>query len=91
LHDLDPDNWGTEASRVYKARVLRAFFRLLPDILKSEAKELYLLKSTDFQTYLKRINLDSLDFERIRAAQGNAGIRAIYNEIRVQVFSPEEE
>ena len=86
LRDLEPDTWGTEKSPVYKARVIRASLRLLLDIVRSEGRSPQDLKAEDFRQYLNRIDLNSLDFERIRAVQGNAGMSAIYHEIHNQVF-----
>jgi DGQHR domain-containing protein len=86
LRDLDPDTWGTEESRVYKARVIRASLRLLLDIIRRDEKSPNDLNSEDFRSYLSHIDLNSLDFNRIRAVQGNAGISAIYHELYSQVF-----
>jgi DGQHR domain-containing protein len=86
LRELDPDTWGTEKSQIYKARVIRAALRLLLDIVRSEDKSPQDLISEDFRRYLDRIDPGSLDYERIKAVQGNAGISAIYHELHNQVF-----
>lgn len=87
LRDRDPDGWGTPESPFYKARVLRALIRLLPQIIEDLSKPLDQLSFADFQPYLQRIDERTLDPKAIRQAQGSAGIKAIYDEIRRQVFT----
>ncbi len=84
MREIDSDNWGKPTSSFFKARVLRAMFRLLSDILKVLADQG--TSSTAFLPYLQRIREESLDPDKIRAAQGSAGIRAIYLEIKEQVL-----
>lgn len=86
IKDLDSDHWGDAESRFYKARVLRALLRLLPDIIRDMRKHKKEVMYTDFLTYLRRISEDSLDADEIRAVQGSAGIKAIYDQIHEQVF-----
>jgi DNA sulfur modification protein DndB len=82
---LDPDKWGKSDYDVYKARVLRAFLRLLPDIIRNVKKLPQELTFHDFMLFLKKVKIESLDSDSIRALQGNAGIKAIYDQIRGQV------
>lgn len=86
ISELDRDHWGTKDSTFYKARVLRALLRLLPDLVrvikKSPERQMY----SDFVPFLSRIDESSLDAEAIRAAQGSAGIKAIYDQIHQQVL-----
>ena len=85
IKEIDSDNWGQPDSSFFKARVLRALFRLLPEIIRDlGTDDLY---AEDVLPYLERIDEESLDPEAIRAAQGSAGIRAIYLSIQSQVFS----
>jgi DGQHR domain-containing protein len=86
VRDLDPDHWGTSKSPFYGARILRALVRLLPEIAASTRKDPTSLTVTDFFSLLKRIKKASLDTEAIRQAQGNAGIAAIYKQLRKQIF-----
>jgi DGQHR domain-containing protein len=86
IRGLDPDGWGTGESRFYKARVLRALLRLLPDLIRHSGRPAAQLTSRDFLQYLRKIDANSLDTEAIRAAQGSAGIKAIYDQIYSQVF-----
>ena len=84
ISEIDADNWGLPHSAFFKARVLRAMFRLLSDIVRAcDDQE---LKVTALLPYLQRIDEDSLDPEVIRSIQGSAGIKAIYDEIKSQVF-----
>ena len=83
---LDSDRWGSPDYNVYKARVLRAFIRLLPDLCNLANKQIEALTYRDFLPYLKRIDINSLNQENIRALQGNAGIKAIYDLIRNQAI-----
>ena len=87
IKELDPDQWNSAESPFYKARVLRAVLRLLPDIINDVPKSTDELMYDDFLPYLSRIPEESLDPEEIRAIQGAAGIKAIYDQIHEQVFS----
>ena len=84
ISQIDSDNWGTSDSSFFKARVLRALFRLLVDILVDLADRP--VTTMTLLSYLERIDAKSLDPATIRAVQGAAGMRAIYLEIRSQVF-----
>jgi DGQHR domain-containing protein len=87
IRELDRDGWGDPESPFYKARVLRALLRLLPEMVQSiDQGDPTGLKYDDFLPFLERIDENSLDSDTIRAAQGSAGVRAIYNQIRAQVF-----
>jgi DNA sulfur modification protein DndB len=84
VRDLDPDNWGTSSSPYYKARVLRALLRILREILRAENAD-----AGDrgmFDRYLRRINPSSLEPERLRVSQGNAGIAAITAALRADIL-----
>lgn len=87
IKELDPDNWGKVENTFYKARVLRALLRLLPSLVEDKGKPIMQLNYEDFLPYLKKINPDTLKTEEIRAAQGSAGIKDIYDRIYTQVFS----
>jgi DGQHR domain-containing protein len=86
IKELDPDNWGKKESIFYKARVLRALLRLLPDIIKFAKKPINQLTNTDFINYLKKIDMHTLETKEILAVQGSAGIKDIYERIYAQVF-----
>lgn len=84
ISEVDADYWGKPDSAFFKARVLRALFRLLSDIIThTDCEE---PDSTTFLPYLELIDADSLDPEVIRSIQGVAGIKAIYTQIHSQVF-----
>jgi DGQHR domain-containing protein len=86
VRGLDRRRWGRADYIVYKARVLRALIRLLPDLLKVVDKDPTAVSNRDFRPLIAKIDITKLSSEEIRAAQGNAGIRAIYNQIRSQVL-----
>ncbi|MHA2061779.1 MAG: hypothetical protein ACW963_05770, partial [Candidatus Sifarchaeia archaeon] len=86
ISELDRDRWGTKDSTFYKARVLRALLRLLPDLVRAIKKSPERLIYSDFVPFLSKIDESSLDPEAIRAAQGHAGIKAIYDQIHQQVM-----
>lgn len=90
IRELDRDRWGSEDSPFYKARVMRALLLLLSDLVPAIGKEPTELMYSDFLPFLRRIDESSLDFEHIRAVQGSAGVKAIYDQIREQVFRPQE-
>ena len=85
ISQTDADNWGKADSAFFKARVLRALFQLLADIAKLESYER--LTARQLLAYLERIDEDSLHPDVIRAQQGEAGIRAIYRQLRQQVLN----
>lgn len=89
IREIDSAQWGTQESKFYKARVLRALLRLMTDLVISESKGKSIINITyrDFLKHLRKINPASLDQQEIRAAQGSAGIKAIYEGIKKQVLS----
>jgi DGQHR domain-containing protein len=86
LRDWDPDGWASGKSPFYKARVIRAMLRLAPDIFRDIGGEMAGISATDIRPYLSRIQENSLDPDAIKAIQGNAGIKAIYDQLRADVF-----
>ena len=84
IREIDSDAWGRSESAFFKARVLRALFRLLSDIVRD--CEPSTLTVSEFLPYLEQIDGQALDPEMIRSVQGSAGIRAIYLAIKSQVF-----
>lgn len=86
IREIDRDGWGKEDSPFYRARVLRALLRLLPDIINDINQDKTTLTYQHFLTYLERIEATSLNPDAIRAVQGSAGMKAIYDQIHTQVF-----
>ena len=87
ISQVDADKWGRPESAFFKARVLRALFRLLSDIVAARGDSD--LRAMSLMPYLERIDEKSLDPDRIRSVQGSAGMKAIYLSIKSQVFSAE--
>ena len=85
ISQIDADNWGRAESSFFKARVLRAMFRLLTDIVSDIGT--VQVTAMGLIPYIQRIDEKSLDPATIRSVQGSAGMRAIYLEIKSQVFS----
>jgi DGQHR domain-containing protein len=88
LREVDRDGWRSPKPPFLRARVLRALFRLVPEMVSAirGGADPGRLTYRDFLPYLKRIDEASLDSDVIRAAQGSAGMIAIYNQIHGQVF-----
>lgn len=86
VRSLDPDGWGNPNSTYYKARVLRALIRVLTDMVLAAAS-LEDLTAPLFLTALRKIDSATLTEERVRAAQGSAGVTDLYQEMRRQVFA----
>ena len=86
MRECDADAWDNASSPLYSARVFRAAFRLLPELLEDLEKPLAKCTANDFYEYLERINLKSFDLNKIRAQQGSAGIKQIYDTLRKQVL-----
>lgn len=88
IREIDSDRWGTAQSAFFKARVLRALFRLLSDlVLYFDESKLSNTRASDFVRYLRKIDETSLDPGKIRSMQGSAGMAAIYRQIKSQVLS----
>lgn len=85
VRSLNPDGWGDPDSAYYKARVLRALIRILTDICLS-AKSLDKLTALSLLTKLEKIDPATLSEEKLRAAQGSAGVTDLYQAMKSQVF-----
>ena len=85
VRSLDPKGWGDTNSTYYKARVLRALIRVLIDIVL-DANTVSGLSAPAFLRLLKKIDPATLSEDRIRAAQGSAGVIDLYGAMKSQVF-----
>ena len=86
VRSLNPQGWGNPDSTYYKARVLRALVRVCTDIVL-KSKSLEALTAQVFLRDLKKIDPATLSEDRLRAAQGAAGVLDLYREMRNQVFA----
>ena len=86
VRSLNPQGWGDPNSTYYKARVLRALIRVLAD-LAAEANSIDGLTAGFFLQKLQKIDPATLSEERVRAAQGAAGVIDLYHEMKAQVFA----
>jgi len=86
IRSLDSAGWRNATTAFYSARVLRVLIRLLPEIVNHKKISPMRLKVPDFKEYLIKIDQNSLSLENIRAKQGGAGMKEIYEEIRSQIF-----
>lgn len=86
VRSLNPEGWGDPTSTYYKARVLRALIRVLADIVRN-ASSLDKLTAPSLLHDLQKIDPATLSDERVRAAQGSAGVTDLYQEMRNQVFA----
>ena len=85
IRSLNPQGWGDPASTYYKARVLRAMVRLLVDIVM-KSKSLEKITTESLRLQLQKIDPETLSEERLRAAQGSAGVMDLYTTIKDQVY-----
>jgi DGQHR domain-containing protein len=86
IRSLDADGWRRGTAPFAKARVIRALLRILDDISQLHGKGVLAYDAQEFRQYLSRIDEASLADEKIRAAQGRAGMKEIYTIIHQQVF-----
>lgn len=88
LKMIDSDAWRAGTSPFMGARVMRASLRLLPDILieKQLVRDPLSFQSQDFVKLLRNIPLKAIDLNEIRAQQGTAGIKHIYETMRQHVL-----
>lgn len=86
LKSIDPDGWNDATSPLYKARVVRALLGLLPKVVDAVGKEAPTVSPGEFREVLSRIDVKTLTGERLRAAQGSAGIASIRDEVSRQMF-----
>lgn len=87
IKSVDPDAWRSGDSPYLSARVMRAALRLLPDIIaeKKLQEKLLSYESADYKKILLKIPDKALDLSEIRALQGTAGIKNIYETMRSHV------
>jgi hypothetical protein len=86
VRSLNPSGWGDPNSTYYKARVLRALIRILTD-MALQINDLEKLTAPYLLKELRKIDPATLSDERIRAAQGSAGVTDLYQAMRDQVFA----
>lgn len=86
IKGLDSSGWLDATSSFYQARILRVLIRLLPEIVKHKKIKAQNMQVSHFRTYLKKIDKDSLSPENIRAKQGAAGMKEIFDQIKSQIF-----
>jgi DNA sulfur modification protein DndB len=86
IRSVDPDGWKSGTSPLYKARVLRMLIRLLPLIIKDSGREPKNLPATTLRDYVQQINLGALSDDAIRAAQGSAGMKEIFEVLKAQLL-----
>jgi len=86
VRSLNPAGWGDPSSTYYRARVLRALIRVLTDLVV-EARSLDKLTALLLLEKLQKIDPSTLSEERIRAAQGSAGVIDLYEAMKKQVFA----
>ena len=87
IKELDRDGWRSGKSAFYATRVLRALLRLLSDIIRQVGGDHTALTFQSFTPYLVKIDVNSISTENLRATQGEAGILAIYKQIRAQALA----
>lgn len=87
VRSINPDAWRSGESPFLSARVMRAALRLLPDIIfdRDIKNRLLTFESADYLRVLKRIPVSALNLKEIKALQGTAGIKNIYETMRSHV------
>jgi DGQHR domain-containing protein len=86
LKSYDGSDWGEKQSRVYQNRTMRAFLKLLPDLILAIQRPLNEITVKNFLDYLKKIPKDSISAQELAAIQGTAGVKAIYETMKEHVL-----
>ena len=86
IQALDKDGWKSGSSIFYQARILRALFRLLPQIVAKSKRSIEESDARLYSRYLSRIDPSTLSVESIRGLGGTGGLKAIVDLIRLQIF-----
>lgn len=86
IREKDSDGWRSGKGNLYRARVFRAFLQLLPEMIKKIGKDCKDLSARDLYVYVDRVELKSLSDDNVRTVHGNAGIAAIRETIKTQIF-----
>lgn len=84
LKECDAEGWDAGESPFYSARVFRAALRLMGDLMQDTPAEK--LGASHFYSSLAKIDLATLATDEIKASQGSAGIKAIYDTLHSQIF-----
>ncbi|MGN6729312.1 MAG: DGQHR domain-containing protein [Rhodanobacteraceae bacterium] len=85
LRSVDKKGWSDGRTPFMKARVMRALLKLLPDVLSKAGKDITTARVSDYRKVVEKIDQISLSDEQIRAHQGSAGIKQIYEMILSQI------
>lgn len=86
IREKDSDGWRSGKGNLYRARVFRGFLQLVPDMIKKIDKAYKDILAKDFYTYVSRVQLNSLSDDNLKTVHGNAGIAAIRETIKEQIF-----
>jgi DGQHR domain-containing protein len=86
VREKDPDGWRTGKGNLYRARVFRALLQLLPEMVRRSERSRKDISAKDLYKFIDRIALSSLADEQLKSAHGNAGIAAIRETIKSQLF-----
>lgn len=85
IRSVDTTAWRDGSTPFLKARVMRALLKLLPDVLHASGKDLRSASVDDYRAVISKIDRATLSDEHIRAHQGSAGIKQIYQMVLSQI------
>lgn len=86
IRSLSGDGWWRGTSPFAKPRVIRVLIRALGELTRTQGMTVLTYNAPQFLEFLSRIDAATLADDRIRAAQGKAGMREIQNIISEQLF-----
>ena len=86
LRERDVDGWEDATGPLYKARVIRGLLNVLPDLLDHIKKPIMNMAVNDLLKFLRRVDLATLSDAELKTQHGNAGIAAIRDTIKEQLF-----
>jgi DGQHR domain-containing protein len=86
LRAVDQDGWRSGQSPFLRNRVMRILLRIVPTLIKEIGGAAEKISAATYREYVDRIDREELAPEEIRASQGSAGMKEIYEVVKRQML-----